>query len=248
MRKIGISVAVLATSLSVAGVAQAIDVKQGLDIKTTGSKGTAKKPKGLKLTTTTSTTALDGKSDGTFATKSAVIHFDKKLVFNPKSFKTCDAATAFSTNANPDACPSGSLVGTGLAVATVGGFRNPDGTPVILAHPTIKAFNGAGGKLNLVLKQAAGEVNSSAVLTGTLKKDTGKYGQKLVVPIPANPQEQAKLKITLNTFTVTIKNQKAKGKYYVSSTGCGTSGKYSFGGDFVFSDGTSKSVTTTSKC
>lgn len=237
MRKIGIPVAMVVASLSVAGIAQAVDVNQGLAIKTTGKKGTKAKPTGLKLNTTTTTTGKDPAIDGTYATKSAVIHFDKNLKFSPKSFPTCDETTAFNT---PDKCPKGSQVGKGSASATVGAGQ-------IKANPTIKAFNAKGGKLILVLTKAAGEVDSSAVLTGTLKSDTGKYGQKLSVPIPAKLQNQLGLFVTLNRFNVLIPSQKARGKYYVSSVGC-TGGKYNFGGDFVFSDNTTQKVKTTSKC
>lgn len=238
MRKIGIPVAMVIASLSVVGVAQAIDVTQGLDIKTVGTKGTKTKPKGIKLTTVTSTTAKDGTSDGTYATKSAVIHFDKNLKFNPKSFPVCTESVAVKA---PATCPKGSQVGVGAASATVGPQH-------ILAHPTIKAFNAVGGKLILVLTKAANEVDSGGVLTGTLKKDTGKFGSKLDVQIPQSLQTPVPgLFTTLNKFTVVIKSQKSKGKYYVSSTGC-TGGKYNFGGDFAFSDGSSAKVTTTSKC
>jgi hypothetical protein len=237
LRRIGIPVAMVVASLGVAGIAQAIDVTQGLDITTSGKKGTKAKPTGLKLTTITSTTAVDGMGDGTYATKSAVIHFDKNLVFNPKSFPICTESVAVKT---PAKCPAGSQVGTGAAVATIGPNK-------IMAHPTIKAYNAKGGGLILVLAKKAGEVDSSGVLTGTLKKDTGKFGSKLDVRIPPVLQQVGGLFITLNKFTVVIKSQKAKGKYYVSSVGC-TGGKYSFGGDFVFSDGTVKKVTTTAKC
>jgi hypothetical protein len=239
LRKIGIPVAMVVASLGVAGIAQAVDVNQGLAVKTTGSaKGTKSKPVGLKLSVTTTTTGKDPAIDGTYATKSAVIHFDKNLKFNPKSFPVCSADVA--TPATSSQCPAKSLMGTGSAIATVGAQH-------IMAHPTIKAYNAKGGKLILVLQKSPNEVDSSGVLTGTLKSDSGKYGSKLSVPIPPKLQNQLGLFITLNKFATVIKNQKGKdGKYYVSSTGCKS--KYNFGGDFVFSDGTSAKVTTTSKC
>lgn len=238
MRKIGLIVATTVASVSVASVAQAIDVNQGLSIATVGKKGTKAKPAGIKLTTTTSTTAKDGTSDGTYATKKAVIHFDKNLVFNPKSFPICSNQTVVT---NFTKCPKGSQVGTGGAMATVG----PD---KIQQHPTIRAFNGANNTLILKLIHKEGELDSDFVLTGTLKKDTGKFGVKLDVPIPAPLQQPAKnFYITLNEFKVAIANQKAKGKYYAASTGC-TGGKYQFSGDFSFTDGSKATAKDTSKC
>lgn len=238
MRRIGIPVAIVAASLSVAGIAQAVDVNQGLAIKTTGSKGTSKKPSGLKLNVVTSTGAKDPKLDGSYSTKQAVIHFDKNLRFYPKNFPTCTLAQVAN---DATKCPTGSKVGTGKAAATIAAVQ-------IKANPTIQAFNAKNNQLILKLTKAAGEVDSAGILVGTLKKDTGKYGQKLDVPIPTALQIQAGLVITLTRFETTIaKGPKKKGHYYVESVGC-SGGTYKFGGDFVFSDGTKKSATATSKC
>lgn len=238
MRKSGLIAATVAASFSVTAIAQAIDVDQAIIIKTTGKKGTKAKPTTLKLSTTTKTSAKDPAQNGTYATKSAVIHFDKNLKFNAKSFPTCTESTVVNTPAD---CPAKSLVGKGYAKAVIGAGQ-------IKANPTIKAYNAAGGKLILRLLKAEGEVDSSGVLTGTLKKDTGKFGQKLVVPIPEKLQNQFGLAITLTEFNTVIKAQKSKGKGYVESIGCGKTKKYNFGGDFVFSDNTKVKVTSTSKC
>ncbi len=237
MRKIGIPVAMVVASLGVAGVAQAVDVTQGLAVKTTGTKGTKSKPTGLTLSVTTTTSGNDPALDGTYATKSAVIHFDKNLKFYPQSFPTCTLSTVGN---DATKCPKGSKVGKGSAKATIGAVQ-------IKANPTIEAFNATGGKLILKLTMKPGEVDSSGILTGTLKKDSGKYGSKLVVPIPRKLQNQLGLVVTINRFATVIAKQKAKGHYYVESIGC-SGGSYKFGGDFVFSDNTTKKVTATSKC
>jgi hypothetical protein len=240
MRKIALPVAsIAAVALGGVGIAQAIEVDQGLVVKTVGgAKGTKAKPLAVTLSVTTSTSAkgADAGKDGTYSTKSAVIHFDKGLKFNASKFPTCDLQTVATS---PSDCPAGSKVGTGSAIATVGAQH-------IMAHPTIAAYNSKGGKLNLKLIAKAGEVDSSGVLVGTLKKDTGKFANKLVVPIPAALQEQLGLKITLNEFATKIKAT-YKGVPYVQSVGC-TKGKRSYKGDFVFSDGTKESPVTTAKC
>jgi hypothetical protein len=236
LRKLGLIAATLAASVGVAGVAGAVDVNQSIKIKTTGKKGTKAKPTVLKLSVTTFTSAKDPAVDGTYATKKAVIHFDKNLKFNNRKFPVCSLQTVASA---PENCPAGSKVGSGYAKATIGAQQ-------IKANPTIEAYNAAGGKINLKLIKAANEVDSSGVLVGTLKSDTGKYGSKLDVPIPPKLQNQLGLSITLTEFNTVISTKKYKGLGYVTSVGCKTS--YKFGGDFTFSDNTSAKVTSTSKC
>lgn len=229
MRKLGLIAATAVASISVAGVAQAIDVStvnQGVSVKVTGKKGTKAKPAGVALNVTTTTSAKDSSKNGTYATTLAVIRFDKNLKFNNSKFPTCDLQTVATS---PEDCPKGSLVGTGKATAIVGAQQ-------IKANPTIQAFNGPDGTLQLKLIKAAGEVDSSGVLTGTLKSDTGKYGKKLNVPIPPKLQNQLGLYVTLTSFNTKISSKKYKGVSYATSSGC-TGGKYKFGGDFSFIDG-----------
>lgn len=238
MRKLGLIAATTVASISVAGVAQAISVDQNIVVTTKQErKGTTAKPATVKLSVTTATSAKDPKEDGTYSTKSAVIHFDKNLKFNNSKFPTCKLQTVATS---PEKCPSGSKVGTGFAKATVGKQQ-------IKANPTIAAYNAANNKINLKLIAKKGEINSAGVLVGTLKSDTGKFGKKLDVPIPAKLQEQLGLKITLTRFNTVISTKTFKGKAYVTSTGC-TGGNYKFGGDFTFSDGTKQKVVTTAKC
>ena len=72
----------LILSLGTAGVAQAVNSHQSVAVKLAHSKaGTAAKPKSVGALTVDMKVALDP-SDPAFATRSAVIHFDKSLVFN----------------------------------------------------------------------------------------------------------------------------------------------------------------------
>ncbi len=238
MRKLGLIAATAVASVSVVGIAQAVDVTQGLTVKTTGKKGTKAKPSGLKLNVTTSTSAKDESLNGEYATKSAVIHFDKNIKFNNSKFPSCSLAVVAS---KPENCPAGSLVGKGEASAVAGPGQE------VKVNPTIEAYNSAGGKLHLKLIAKPGEFDSQGVLTGTLKSDKGKYGKKLVVPIPAKLQNNLGLFITLTRFNTVISNKKFKGVNYAESVGC-TGGKYSFSGDFVFSDNTKATAPASSKC
>ena len=238
MRKSVLIAATAVASISVVGVAQAVDVTQSLVVKTTGKKGTTAKPTAIKLNVTTGTTAKDKSLDGTYGTKSVVVHFDKKLKFNNAKFPTCDLVTVAKS---PEACPKGSQVGAGSSSAVAG----PGGA--VKVNPGIVAFNDKKNKIHLKLLDRPGEFRSDAVLTGTLKSDTGKFGKKLVVPIPAKLQKNSGLFVTINRFNTAISNKAFKGNFYVSSTGC-TGGKYVFKGDFTLTDNTKDSVTTSSRC
>jgi len=240
LRKVSFLVAMLVASLGIAGVAYAIDVNQNLNVKTTGKKGTKSKPRAIRLQVITSTSAKDETKNGTFASTKAVIHFDKNLKFNASKFPTCTEATVVKDQGK---CPLASKVGSGRADAVVGE------NSAIQVAPTITVFNAKHNQLILRLKRGANDAaDSSGVLIGTLKKDSGKYGYKLDVPIPKSLQSPVPgLYTTLKRFETNV-SKTYKGNNYIESIGC-TGGKYNFSGDFSFNDGTSvKNVATTSKC
>jgi hypothetical protein len=234
MRKVAlVCVAAVVGVLGITAVAFAINGTQTISVKTTANRaGSKSKPRSVgRITVVTATTPAA--TDAPFATRRAVIHFDKNLVFGNSKFASCRQSVVQS---NPSNCPSGSRIGSGSAVA-----RLSTGSQVT---PTIRAFNGPRGKLYLLVTEPTFNVN--AVLVGTLKSDTGKYGRKLDVAIPQNLQNVAGIVITLTQFTTRVGGT-AKGTPYVGLKGC-SGGKLSYKGDFFFTDNTSKSATTTSNC
>lgn len=238
MRKFGLIAATAAASFSVVGTAQAIEVTQGLAVKVTGKKGTKAKPSGVTLSVTTTTSAKDPSQNGEYATKSAVIFFDKNIKFNNSRFPTCSLVTVATA---PAKCPPGSLVGKGSANAIAGPNQE------VKVNPGIAAYNDKGNKLHLKLIAKPGEFDSGGILTGTLQKATGKYGVKLNVPIPSKLQVNSGLTITLTRFNTVISSKKYRGVNYATSTGC-TGGTYQFSGDFVFNDNSKAKAPATSKC
>jgi hypothetical protein len=239
MRKVAlVCAAAIVGALGITAVASAIQGTQTVSVKLQSNRaGTKAKPRSVsQLTVQTNTTPAPGEAP--FATKQAVIHFDRNLVFGNAKFASC-SKTVVQTN--PTRCPSGSRVGSGSAIA-----RLSTGGQV---SPTITAYNGprtasGNGKLFLLVKEPTFQVN--AVLDGTLKPDTGKYGRKLDVLIPANLQSVAGIVITLTQFTTRVRGT-AKGTPYVGLRGC-SGGKLSFKGDFFFTDNTNKSALTTANC
>jgi len=252
MRKVALLTALCAMVFGVAGVAYAtVTATQGLKVVTKGKKGTKAKPRAITLSVTTTTKGSGATPDGTFGTKQAVIHFDKHLKFNNRKFPTCSADIVAK---DATQCPAGSKVGSGSADAQI----NPE--PGLKANPTIEAYNGPGGRLFLKLIRGPQDViDSSGVIPAKLRSDSGRYGSKLVVSIPAIFYYQLGLPITLQRFLTNVKGTvKVAGKSvpYIVSNGC-TGGRYKFGGDFTYVqvDKTTKaettnkvSVKTTSKC
>lgn len=248
MRKVALLTALIAAVFGLVSVAvAAVTADQGLTVVTKGKKGTKAKPSAITLSVTTTTKGNGATPDGTFGTKQAVIHFDKNLKVNNAKFPTCGVDTVAK---DASKCPAGSKIGSGSADAQI----NP--APGLTGRPTIVAYNGPKGALFLKLtKGPADKIDSSGVISAKLKKDTGKYGTKLVVTIPKLFYSNLGFPITLQRFLTKIKATYKKTPYIVS-TGC-TGGKYNFGGDFTFvqvAKGTGAettndvSVKTTSKC
>jgi hypothetical protein len=239
MRKVAlICAATLVGALGITAVASAIQGTQTVSVKLQNNRaGTKAKPRSVsRLTVVTTTTPVTGEPP--FATKQAVIHFDKNLVFGNSKFPGCSQTQVQTDDTK---CPAGSKVGTGSAKASV--FSGPALTSNVT--PTVTAYNGPAGKIFLLVKEPTFNVRS--VLNGTLKTDTGKFGRKLDVLIPANLQSPLPgLTVTLTQFTTNVGGTR-KGTPYVALRGC-TGGKLSYKGDFFYTDNTTKSATSTSNC
>ena len=120
----------LILALGTAGVAQAVNSHQSVAVKLAHSKaGTAAKPKSVGALTVDMKVALDP-SDPAFATRTAVIHFDKNLVFNSAKFPSCTEAQAQTGAAACAKAKIGSGKAAGLALGqqqdlTVTAYNGP---------------------------------------------------------------------------------------------------------------------------
>jgi hypothetical protein len=223
----------LILSLGTAGLAQALNSHQSVAVKLAQSKaGTAAKPKSVGALTVDMNVALDP-SDPSFATRSAVIHFDRNLVFNTAKFPSCTEAQV-RAGKGCDKAKVGRGNASGLAV----------GQQEKLA---ITAYNGPQGKTILLHVTGDDPLRIDSVIVGQLKPDSGAFGRKLVVAIPANLQQPLNgLYATLTSFVTTVGGS-AKGTPYVALKGC-SGGKLRVKGDFVFTDGSKQSPTSTVAC
>jgi hypothetical protein len=233
MRKVALLATTAVAALGITSPAWAVNADQGLSVTLSPTKaGTAKKPANVNIKVTTTTTPHDATA---FATTKAVIHFDKNLVFNPKKFKTCAASVIQANEAN---CPKGSQVGKGDAIGSAIGQTS---------NLTVSAFNGPSGKFMLHVV-ASTPLQIDGVIQASLSKDTGKFGYKLIVPIPDNLQQPVPgVFATLQRFFTSVKATN-KGIPYVGLKGCPSTKKLSFKGDFTYTDGTSLSATSTAAC
>jgi hypothetical protein len=224
----------LILSLGTAGLAHAVNSHQSVAVKLAQSKaGTAAKPKSVGKLTVDMTVVLDP-SDPSFATRSAVIHFDKGLVFNSAKFPGCSEAQVL----HGDAACAKAKIGSGKAAGLAVGQRE---------DMTVTAYNATGGKAVLLHVTGRQPLNIDSVIVGRLKPDSGAFGRKLVVAIPANLQQPLTgLYATLTSFLTSVGGS-AKGTPYVALKAC-SGGKLKFKGDFVFTDGSKQSPTSTAAC
>jgi hypothetical protein len=239
MRKLAIAVmgAFVLTAVG-ASVSSAVDP----DIKMTASisptkHGTKKKPRKVKLVVKLSTTPKQG--EPAFAADSTVVHLAKELVFHGNALPSCKSSQVQSDNTK---CPKGSKVGQGTAAGVALGLTE---------NLTVTAYNGPGGKKLELLVNGSAPLQIHSVIEGVLAKDTGLYGNKLVVAIPANLQQPAPgAYATLEEFDTTINAVTGKKKVpYVSDIACNKTKGLAFGVDYHYQpDGTTKSTTTTAPC
>lgn len=234
MRKLSLTAIVAVTAIGAVGVAQAVTPTTSIKASVTPSKkGTKKKPKNVKLSIDLITTPKPG--DPSFATQTTVVHFDKNLVFGSKFLPGC---TSTQVQTDDTKCKKGSRVGSGSAQGIALGLTE---------NLTVTAYNGPGGKLELLVDgQKPLQIHS--VIEGKLVSDSGKFGQKLVVAIPPDLQQPAPGAFaTLEDFKTVVKGTGSKKRPYIGLKGC-TKKKLNYKADFVFTDGTKSTASTTSKC
>jgi hypothetical protein len=235
MRKLTLTAGVAALAIGAVGAAQAVTPTTALKASVSPTKhGTKKKPRNVKLNIELIT--QPNPNDGPFATKSTVVHFDKNLKFGGKYVKTCSADKVRSNNT---ACPKGSKVGTGSATGVALGLTE---------NLTVTAYNGPGGNKIELLVDGTSPLTIHDVIEGKLQSDKGKFGKKLVVAIPDTLQQPAPGAFaTLTDFKTSVKGTGSKKRPYIGLAGC-TKKKLHFQSDFVFTDGSTSTATTTSKC
>ena len=258
----------IAALLAFSAVAQASTTIGKLDLKLSSSKaGKKKKPRGVKLNFHLTLGTDDGTSPPT--TKETIVSFGKGIKFNASKFPSCSQATLNSKG--PKGCPKGSKIGTGSAVALVGGSPG-EPAPSTTESLKVTAYNGPGGKKYELYLQGDSPAAISQAIEGKLTKAHGDYGYQLDVIIPPELQQPVpglfaplvdfKVKTGgtyTKTRTKTVKRHgkkhrvKVKTKYnYIETTACpkGSSGKaWPFNATLMFAnDPSTVNAPTTQTC
>ena len=235
MRKMTLAAVAAVTAIGAVGVAQAVTPTTAMKASVTPSKkGTTKKPANVKLSVELITQPAAG--DPAFATRSTVVHFDKNLKFGSKYLKACSAS---QVQADDTKCPKGSKVGSGKAAGVALGATE---------NLTVTAYNGPGGNKLELLVDGQAPLQIHSVIEGKLQSDSGKFGKKLVVAIPENLQQPAPgAYATLTDFKTVVKGTGSKKRPFIGLSGC-TKKALNYKTDFVFTDGTTSTATSTSKC
>jgi hypothetical protein len=191
--------------------------------------GTKKKPQGVKLKVKT-TWDTPGDVEHPIIQK-ADVFFPKGSLYNGGKYPSCSAATL--GHGGPDACPKGSIMGTGSGDALA---------DTVHTTPKITVVNGGKSKVFLwtVLTNPA---RVQAAVPGTITKPGGKWAYKLHLEVPTSLQVVAGIPITLNNLTIN-----AGKKDWLATTSCPANKKWPFQVTTSLSTGGSSTYQDTVAC
>jgi hypothetical protein len=210
-------IAALAACLAVGAVAVSAPAQNptGIELKVNlkpTKAGTKKKPRSTKIHFVTTNKDVSQTADR------IKIWIPKTLTISNKGFPKCSNAVLSDPNRGPDACPKGSEVGGGTALARAGVNVNPTSPPQLPFD--VRAF--VTGKKSLVfyIRSTQPRIEIVALTPAKLKKASGKYGQLLDVTIPFDPAQYYLGQYNgLEELDVTIGAKRGK-NMLIASTGC----------------------------
>jgi hypothetical protein len=171
--------------------------------------------------------------------------FTQGAKVNSDAFKVCTEATL--RDRGPGACPAGSLLGTGKAVAEA---LN------LVINANVRIYNGPGTvkKRQLIVWAKAIEIPTIVLtLPGTLTKTSGKYGWVLDLPIPPIHTIGDGNDASVTGFSVKVggygkkKGRKGKVPFIEAPTKCNKPG-WPFAADFRYADGATGRATALMDC
>jgi hypothetical protein len=156
-----------------------------------------------------------------------------------KSIPQCSPASIEgTTTADAVAACGKSQIGTGSAIADVGGIDLP---------ATVTAFNGTpvNGNLSILLHSRVDAASLTTVLVGEIRKGgaSAPYGDQLNVPVPPLAGGAA----AIQQFGATVQKKILGKTGYITAGKC-TDGSYSFRGTFDYSDAPQQVATDEQAC
>jgi hypothetical protein len=178
------------------------------------------------------------------ATLKTIVFLFPHAKVNASAFKTCDPVRL--GGAGPKACPAGSKLGSGTALADARPLVNP-------VHATITMYNAPrkNGNPVFIFYAQATEVAVNLVLQGELKKASGKYGYRLEIPVPRIPtlpgQEDASIH-DINVGVAATTKRKGKTVYLLQAPTVCPAGGFPFQTTFNFNDGSNLTSSSAISC
>ena len=226
MRKYLIAAVAAVTAIAFSAVALA----QGPDTATLTTKVTPKDA-GTKTKPKNSTFVLNVVNNNTSRTMSDLdIFLAKNVKLSLKGLPSCSRDTI-----QAEKCPDSTVLGTGEARAKTG-VNNAD--PALIGDRTFKVT--AYKTKSLSGKDMLGfyiDDGTFAFLTETtLTKQSGKYGQKLHIDVPALAQQVGATYNGLVSLKATLKKKVGR-NYLISTVGC-AKGKHPYKVDLIFIENT----------
>jgi hypothetical protein len=201
------AVAALAVAVPAASAQGGVDLE--VDLKPANA-GTKRKP------TSTRIHFVATNEDVSQTAERIKIWIPKTLKINTRGFKRCSVNTL--SNQGPNACPNGSEVGGGTALARAGVNVNPTNPPQLPFD--VRAF--VSGKNGIVfhIRSTNPGIDITAVAPGKLRRASGKFGQLLDVTIPYTPAQFYLGQYNgLEQLDVTIGGKRRK-NMLIASSGC----------------------------
>jgi hypothetical protein len=222
--------------LLAAGAAASVAMAQSssstvLNVKATVSPskaGTKQHPRGVKLTVKTTWTTSGDQNKPVI--QRAVVLFPKDSLYNGAKYPKCSQTVL--ARRGPNACPKGSIMGTGTGSA----FAD-----TVLTHPHITVVNGGATRVFLytVLDNPA---RVQAPVPGVITKMSGKWAYKLELTVPQNLQIVAGVPIALRDLTFKVGR-----KDWLATTGC-PSGTWPFSVQTFYDNGQSSTFEDAVRC
>lgn len=219
---------------------------EGSGSVTKGLKGTKKKPTIVGMNFTVKTATTDGTRPEGWKSINVSI---PAVTANGGLFPKCDI-NKFAAAQNPNACPKGSQIATGVLTAVIGA-ANDFSTQGAPCKKSISIYNAGAGKVIAYLSGPGSDcagVGYQPPFPGTLKNSS--KGVTLNVPIPADTITRplpgvlgSSTSQTNNFKKLTTKSKGVKRGYFESTCKKGGSRKIT---TFVIGDPDSKKYSTTS--
>jgi hypothetical protein len=170
--------------------------------------------------------------------KRMAFSFTRGAKVHPEAFASCDMKALVQHG--PSACPAGSRLGEGKAVAAA---------LQTTFDAAITVFNGPkvpGGRKLLVYARALGTI--VIPLEGTLKKTSGKYGWTLDLPVPRIMTVGEENDAAITSFEVKVGGIGRRGVPFIEApTSCARPG-WPFLGSFTYGDGATGASSATIPC